>query len=71
VTSFEHCDSATNRLDKPEKSLQEKQPVSSDVELNQIGVLVRREIEARILAPIIEALGNEFGQKEVLEITRK
>jgi hypothetical protein len=30
--------------------------------LNQIGVLKRREIEARILAQIIDALGKEFGR---------
>jgi hypothetical protein len=45
--------------------------MSSDIELNEIGVLKRREIEARILSPILEALGNEFGRKEVLEITRR
>ena len=44
--------------------------MSSDIELNEIGVLKRREIEARILSPILEALGNEFGRKEVIEITR-
>jgi hypothetical protein len=45
--------------------------MSSDIELNEIGVLKRREIEARILSPILEALGNEFGRKEVIEITRR
>lgn len=45
--------------------------MGSDVELNEIGILKRREIEARILAPILAALGEEFGRKEVLEITRK
>ena len=45
--------------------------MSSDIELNEIGVLKRREIEARILAPILEALGNEFGREQVLEITRR
>jgi len=45
--------------------------MSSDIELNEIGVLKRREIEARILSPILEALGNEFGRMEVMEITRK
>lgn len=40
--------------------------------LNQrVGVLVRREIEARILAPIIEALGAEFGRDRVIEILRR
>jgi predicted ArsR family transcriptional regulator len=39
--------------------------------LNAIGVLTRREIEARILAPLIEALGQEFGRERVLEIARQ
>ena len=39
--------------------------------LNAIGVLKRREIEARLLAPLLEALGAEFGRERVLEITRQ
>ena len=42
-----------------------------DVELNAIGVLKRRAIEARILAPLIEALGREFGRERVLQIVRE
>lgn len=38
--------------------------------LNALGVLTRREIEARILAPLLEALGDEFGRERVLELTR-
>lgn len=38
--------------------------------LNAVGVLTRREIEARILAPIITALGREFGRDRVVEIVR-
>jgi hypothetical protein len=45
--------------------------VTNDIELNEIGVLKRREIEARILSPILEALGNEFGRKQVIEVTRR
>ena len=44
--------------------------MSSDIELNQIGVHRRREIEARILAPVLDALGKVFGKEAVLEITR-
>ena len=40
-------------------------------QLNDIGVLKRREIEARILAPLLEALGEEFGREHVLEVTRQ
>jgi hypothetical protein len=40
-------------------------------DLNQrIGVLARREVEARILAPIIEALGERFGREAAIEIVR-
>lgn len=35
-----------------------------------IGVLTRREAEARILAPVIDALGNEFGREKVIRILR-
>ena len=44
--------------------------MSSDEELNEIGVLKRREIEARLLAPIVDALGDRFGRQEVLEVVR-
>ena len=44
--------------------------MSSDEELNEIGVLKRREIEARLLAPIVDALGDKFGRQEVLEVVR-
>ncbi len=36
-----------------------------------IGVLTRREVEARILAPVIDALGNEFGRDKVIAILRE
>ncbi len=36
--------------------------------LNDIGVLKRREIEARIVAPLLQALGERFGRAEVLAI---
>lgn len=36
--------------------------------LNQVGVLTRREIEAQILAPVIDALGREFGRARVLDV---
>ena len=42
-------------------------PVSPDT-LNEIGVLKRREIEARIIGPIIEALSKEFDRDRVIEI---
>jgi hypothetical protein len=39
--------------------------------LNALGVLTRREVEARILKPLLDALGDEFGQERVLELTRQ
>lgn len=35
-----------------------------------IGVLTRREVEARILVPIVDAMAAEFGRDRVLEILR-
>ena len=35
-----------------------------------VGVLTRREIEARILAPVVDALGREFGRERVIEVVR-
>ena len=37
----------------------------------RIGVLARREVEARILAPVIDALSNKFDRDKVLEIIRE
>jgi predicted ArsR family transcriptional regulator len=39
--------------------------------LNEIGVLKRREIEARILMPVLAALGDEFGRERVFEVARR
>lgn len=39
--------------------------------LNTIGVLTRREIEARIVAPLLDAMGREFGKERVREIARE
>ncbi len=39
--------------------------------LNEIGVLRRREIEARILAPLITAFATEFGRERVIEIAKR
>lgn len=38
--------------------------------LNEIGVYRRREIEARILAPFVEALGKHLSPEQVLQILR-
>ena len=35
---------------------------------NRIGVLTRREVEARVLAPIVDALGERFGREEVVKV---
>jgi hypothetical protein len=36
----------------------------------RIGVLTRREVEARILAPVIDALAAAFGREQVIAIVR-
>jgi hypothetical protein len=42
-----------------------------DDRLNQsIGVLTRREVEARLVAPLVEALAAEFGRDKVLRVIR-
>lgn len=39
--------------------------------LNEIGVLKRREIEARIVAPLLERMAAEFGADRVHEVARE
>jgi hypothetical protein len=46
------------------------EPVQADT-LNDIGVLKRREIEARLLAPLLAAFGERFGREEVLALARE
>ena len=36
----------------------------------KIGVLTRREVEARILAPMLDAMGEAFGRERVLQVMR-
>ncbi|MCB0129193.1 MAG: hypothetical protein KDD78_00025, partial [Caldilineaceae bacterium] len=36
-----------------------------------IGVLTRREVEARLLAPLIDALADEFGRERVVNVLRR
>ena len=43
----------------------------TDAELNAIGVLRRRLIEARVVAPLLEALGERFGRDDVLAVARE
>jgi hypothetical protein len=38
--------------------------------LNEVGVLTRREIEARVILPLLEAFAGAFGEARVLEIAR-
>jgi len=37
----------------------------------KIGVLTRREVEARILAPMLDAMGEAFGRERALEVMRE
>ena len=36
----------------------------------KIGVLTRREVEARILAPMLDAMAEAFGRERVLQVMR-
>ncbi len=45
--------------------------MAGSVDLNDIGVLRRREIEARILAPLVEAFADEFGRERVMDVARR
>ena len=56
-------------MSESETSQDGESPLPPDT-LNDIGVLKRREIEARILAPMLQALGAEFGHQRVREIAR-
>ncbi len=48
----------------------EYNPSPPDDYMNAVGLLNRREIEARILAPLLAALEVELGHDKVWEITR-
>lgn len=39
--------------------------------MNVVGLLNRREIEARMIAPLLEAFSNEFDRQRVWEIARR
>src|SRR4051812_34986327 len=49
--------------------LERSEPMPPD-RLNEVGVLIRREIEARVILPLLEAFAGEFGEERVLEIAR-
>jgi len=40
-------------------------------QVDSIDLLTRREIEARLLVPLLEALGQEFDRERVLEVARR
>jgi hypothetical protein len=42
--------------------------MSDSNRVEDIGIILRREIEARIVGPLLGALGEEFGRERVLEI---
>ena len=48
-----------------------EKPMLGDDLNAKLGVLTRREVEARILIPVINALGDSFGRDEVLAVVRK
>ena len=48
----------------------DKKALPADQLNEAIGVLARRETEARLMAPLIEALSQAFGREEVLAVIR-
>ncbi len=48
-----------------------KEPFPADNLNAKIGVLTRREVEARILSPVIQALGQSFGRDQVLSVVQR
>ncbi len=51
--------------------MSESPQIPPDTLTQRIGVLTRREVEARILAPVINALGDHFGREEVIEVVKE
>ena len=49
----------------------EQQEELKDNLTQKIGLLTRREVEARILAPIVDALAERFGREEVVAVIRR
>jgi hypothetical protein len=60
----------SQREDQAKVGDDDSRVVSADRLNKAIGVLTRREVEARILAPVIEALGKEFGEERVVRVIR-
>lgn len=54
----------------PARNAPEQQALPPDTLNARIGVLARREVEARIIAPLVGALGERFGRDEVVEVVR-
>lgn len=50
--------------------VEDNKPLPADT-LNEIGVLKRREIEARILSAFLENLGEAFSREQVLDVLRR
>ena len=58
---------AENKIKNQDNS---KKSLPTDDLNAKIGVLTRRDVEARILSPVIEALGESFGRDQVLSVVR-
>jgi len=58
---------AENKIKNQDNS---KKTLPTDDLNAKIGVLTRREVEARILIPVIDALGETFGREAVLSVVQ-
>ena len=59
----------TNPNGRDDKDSGDKQKLKDSLNA-KIGVLTRREVEARILKPMLDAMGATFGHKKVLDVMR-
>ena len=58
--------------DKIKTDLPDTMSIAPEDDLNaRIGVLTRSEVEARILAPMLDAMGVAFGRERVLGVMRE
>ena len=59
---------AENKIKNQDNS---KKTMPTDDLNAKIGVLTRRDVEARILIPVIDALGETFGREAALSVVPK
>lgn len=59
---------AASCQDKFWRTIEENCMIPEDELIKALGILSRREIEARVIVPIVDAFSQEFGRESTLEI---